>query len=270
MNYLPDIITVATQAGEILMSYFHSGFSNPVSLKSDKSPVTQADIVASNFIVEQLKQIDLTTPILTEENSIPDFETRRQWKQYWLIDPLDGTRGFISHSPEFCVNIALIDNHVPILGVIYSPVEKICYYGSKNQGAFLKQDKHITSISVTKNCGTPLRFLCGHHDKNHPLRDTLHRVFKQVVVTQMNSAIKFGLIARGNADVYVRLGKTSEWDTAAGQCIIEAAGGAVVDFHGQPLQYNAKPSLINPSFMAIGDTKQLTQLLAVVADYGQR
>lgn len=264
-DYLSRVIAIATEAGAILSTHFHSIFTHKIKLKSDKTPVTQADIAANQFITAQLTKLDSTIPVLSEETNIPDFAIRTQWKKYWLVDPLDGTRGFIKHSPEFCVNIALIENHYPILGVIYSPIEKICYYASKNQGAFrLRQALPPHSITCAKRSSdTPLRFLCSHFDNHHPLKNSLHKILKNVTVMQMNSAIKFGVIACGDADLYVRFGKTSEWDTAAGQCIVTEAGGAVVDFQGQPLQYNAKSSLINPSFMAVGDMTQLNSYLVL-------
>lgn len=266
MPYLQQAITIAIEAGEILSRYFRSAVAAKITLKTDKSPVTQADIEANHFITEQLKKCDSSIPILTEENSIPDYSIRQQWKTYWLIDPLDGTRGFINHSPEFCVNIALIENHQPILGVIYSPVDKHCYYAAKNQGAYLLKNNEHQKIIVAKTAAKPLRFLCGHFDHRHPLKKTLQPIFKNAQITRMNSALKFGVIACGAADLYVRFGQTSEWDTAAGQCIVEEAGGIVVDFHGQPLQYNAKSSLINPAFIALGDVSQCDHYLKLVCD----
>ncbi|MCX7120535.1 MAG: 3'(2'),5'-bisphosphate nucleotidase CysQ [Gammaproteobacteria bacterium] len=264
-NLLRDAINIATQAGEILLSHFHSGFSHDIKLKSDKSPVTQADMAANNYITEQLTKINPDIPVLSEENNIPDFSVRKTWQRYWLIDPLDGTRGFINRSPEFCVNIALVENHEAILGVIYSPVEKICYYGSKNQGAFLIDENKVTQPMLTiKNSPRPLQFLCGHTDRAKQYKKTIEKKFKNVAIKPMNSALKFGLVACGSGDLYVRFGPTSEWDTAAGQSIVEAAGGSLVDFQGQPLQYNAKESLLNPSFMAMGDNAQCQRYLDLV------
>lgn len=249
MDYLPAVIDAAQKAGEILLSHFHSGFSHSITIKSDQSPVTQADIAANKIIVELLKKIDPNIPILSEENDIPDFAIRQTWSRYWLIDPLDGTRGYIRRSPEFCVNIALIENYEPVLGVIYSPVDDTCYYATNHKDAFLivPDTKVIQKISTAINNKNTLRFLTGNFDKK------LEKQFGDVIITQMNSAIKFAVIANGLADVYVRFGPTSEWDTAAGQCIVIAAGGSVVDFNGHPLQYNRKSSLINPSFIAMGD-----------------
>lgn len=260
-DYLPSVITAAEKAGAILASYFYSGFAHQVTMKSDQSPVTQADVAANETIIEQLKKIDTNIPILSEENDIPDYSVRQEWTRYWLIDPLDGTRGFIKRNAEFCVNIALIENHAPILGVIYSPVSKECFYATKNNGAFfIDPNSNLThSMKTTKNKTALLCFLTGRFDQALQMqnrKNLLEKQFGIVSITQMNSALKFPQIARGLADVYVRFGPTSEWDTAAGQCIVEEAGGAVVDFNGDPLHYNAKSSLINPSFIAMGDASQ--------------
>lgn len=258
-DYLPDALNAAQKAGEVIADFFYSGFEHQITMKSDQSPVTQADVAANRVLVELLSQLTPDLPILSEENDLPDFETRQQWTRYWLLDPLDGTRGFIRRIPEFCVNIALIDRHEPVLGVVYSPIEQYCYYAIKNAGAFFLNVKTGVKqqIFTTKNNTNHLRLVCGHFDQQLEINKTLQQNIPQLQVTKMNSALKFPYIARGLADIYLRVGSTSEWDTAAGQCIIEAAGGAVVDFQGNPLQYNAKSSLINPSFIAAGDVAKL-------------
>ena len=249
MDYLDEAIRIATEAGAILSSHFYSGFSHTVTIKTDQSPVTQADFASNNHITTALKKLNADIPILSEENTIPDFAERKTWNRYWLIDPLDGTKGFITRSAEFCVNIALIENHKPILGVIYSPIEKITYFAEKNKGAFLMDSNNVTTaLSVSNPHSQTVRFLCGPGDCQPDYLSTLKKKYKHVTVTKMNSALKFGLIAAGKADLYVRFGPTCEWDTAAGQCIVVEAGGQVVDFQGQPLQYNAKESLVNPAF----------------------
>ena len=257
--YLPEVMRIAQQAGGALSTFFYSGFAHQITIKSDQSPVTQADVAANQILVESLTRLTPHIPILSEENHVPDFETRQQWSQYWLLDPLDGTRGFIRHIPEFCVNIALIDQHEPVLGVVYSPIEQYCYYAIKNQGAFFLDVKTGTTqqIFATQDNTQQLRLVCGHFDQRLEMNIALQKKIPQLQVTQMNSALKFPHVARGLADIYVRMGSTSEWDTAAGQCIVEAAGGAVVDFAGNPLHYNAKSSLINPSFIAVGDVAKL-------------
>lgn len=264
MDYLPEVICAAQKAGDILESYFYSAFSHEITIKKDKSPVTKADVAADKFIREQLVKIDPTIPILSEESEIPDFSVRQQWSRYWLIDPLDGTRGFIRRSPEFSVNIALVENHKPTLGVVYSPIEKNTYYAQKNQGAFFSdENKNVQKIMTAAHDAKQLRFLCGHFDRALPYQKILQDFFGAVSVTQMNSALKFPHVAKGMADVYVRFGQTSEWDSAAGQCVLEEAGGAVVDFQGHPLHYNAKSSLINPSFIAMGDVSQLQKYIDI-------
>ena len=264
MNDLSKILSIAQEAGAILSTYFYSGFSQKVTIKSDQTPVTAADMAVDLLIREQLTKIDPTIPILSEESDVPDFSIRQQWSRYWLIDPLDGTRGFIRKSPEFSVNIALIENHQPILGVVYSPIEKFCYYATKNLGAFfLDAEKRVKKIHVSLQNPKELRFLCGYYDHSICNQALLKTAFEHVTIKQMNSALKFPYLAQGLSDVYVRFGRTCEWDTAAGQCVLSEAGGAVVDFLGQPLQYNAKSSLINPAFIAMGDVSQLEKYLSV-------
>lgn len=250
---IKEVIFCAQLAGEKLLAHFYSANAHQITVKSDQSPVTQADIEANACIVSALTKIDSNIPILSEESDAVDFMVRKQWDYFWLIDPLDGTRGFISRDAQFCVNIALVEKNKPVIGVIYAPVEKYTVYAIQNQGAFLLRDGAITQIHTAKYDENHLRLFCGYHD---PFRKPLRTHLGAISVTQMNSALKFGVIARGLGDLYVRVGPTSEWDTAAGQCIVEEAGGAVVDFEGRPLQYNAKPSLINPAFVAMGDTTQ--------------
>lgn len=253
---LQDVVRCAQKAGEVLLSHFYSAFSHQITMKPDQSPVTQADVAANAVINVGLTQIDPAIPILSEENNEIDYAIRKTWDRYWLVDPLDGTRGFIRRDASFCVNIALIENQKPILGVIYAPVEKYAVYAAKNQGVFLLHDDEVKPISAAKFKENSLHILTGKYDKHPQFRERLQTYFHKLSVTEMNSALKFAKIAQGFGDLYVRLGPTSEWDTAAGQCIVEEAGGLVVDFEGQPLQYNAKSSLINPSFLAMGDASQ--------------
>jgi len=263
---LHDVINAAQAGGKIILAYFQGGFSQQVTIKSDQTPVTLADVAANQAITAALKKIDSRIPILSEENDIPDFSVRQQWSRYWLVDPLDGTRGFINRSAQFCVNIALIENQVPTLGVIYAPVEKQVCYAVRHAPAFFLQENQRESfqIKADKKMPNQMRLLTGHYDPRLTLKDALRSYFGNVSIVKMNSALKFSMIARGMADLYVRFGSTSEWDTAAGQCILESAGGLVVDFQGNPLQYNAKSSLINPAFIAMGDVAQLQQYVAFV------
>ncbi|MDP1574051.1 MAG: 3'(2'),5'-bisphosphate nucleotidase CysQ [Coxiellaceae bacterium] len=266
MDFLEEVLTIAKQAGDVLSAHFHSAFLPSVTMKSDKSPVTQADIAANKIITEGLQKITPDIPVLSEENTIPDFDARQSWKQYWLVDPLDGTRGFINKSREFCVCIALIENQLPIFGVIYSPFDVHISYAIKDKGAWKRSctDQTETQLQVKKGDVKQLRVLCGHSHRNLEIRKFLSQSFSNVTLTALNSALKFTVIASGLADLYLRFGPTSEWDTAAGHCIVAEAGGAVVDFQGKPLQYNVKSSVINPPFLAMADVSRLEQYLSIV------
>lgn len=261
MNKLDHVINIAIKAGEATLPYFYHADTRDVTLKSDQSPVTQADIASNTIIMQGLKSLTPDIPILSEEAIQPNFDIRASWQEYWLVDPLDGTRGFIGRFAEYTVNIALIVNHKPVLGVLYSPVDQRCYFAEKNQGAYLSTpEKKSQRIYANTNIDS-MQFICGRFDRTMKLKNTLLRDFKNVSIKQMNSAVKFGVIAEGAGDLYVRWGSTCEWDTAAGQCILEEAGGAVVDFDGNRLRYNTKSSLINPFFLAIGDASQTTRLV---------
>lgn len=263
MDYLPAVIHIAKQAGEILSSHFYSIFSHQITIKPDASPVTQADIAASRFIEAALQKLTPHFPVLSEENDLQDFSVRQTWEKYWLVDPLDGTKGFINRTNEFCVSIALIEKNKPILGVLYAPIQQALYYAAEGMGAWQqhKETALPSPIKTTAFGGERLHLLCGHSHRNAHIQASLQQFFSTVALKPLNSALKFGLLASGDADLYVRFGPTSEWDTAAGHCIVNEAGGVVVDFQGNPLQYNAKASLINPAFLAIGDPSQLERYL---------
>ena len=266
LDFLSDVLAIAKQAGSALSSHFYSAFSPSITIKSDKSPVTQADIAANKIITEGLQKITLDIPVLSEENTIPDFDARQTWEKYWLIDPLDGTRGFINKSREFCVCIALIENHRPVFGVLYSPFDDYVFYAIQNKGAWKRSliDHSEVQLLTEKHNEQRLRVLCGHSHRNPEIRKLLGQSFSNVTLTALNSALKFSVIAGGFADLYIRFGPTSEWDTAAGQCIVTEAGGAVVDFQGNPLQYNVKSSVTNPAFLAVADVSRVEQYLPIV------
>lgn len=255
------VIDIAVQAGQATMPYWHQTKELKVSRKADNSPLTQADLSAHQTIAQGLAQLTPDIPLLSEEGEAPDFSQRQQWDYYWLIDPLDGTRGFIEHSPEYSVNIALIHQHQSIMGVVYAPVTEECYFAWQNAGAFkqLKQQaieklhaqaptsaKPLRIIIGQSHCSTRLEQFIAHHNINHQLM-------------RLNSSLKFCYLAEGRADLYPRLGPTSEWDSAAGQCVLTEAGGVTVDFSGKTLQYNSKSSLLNPEFLASTDPNLVEQ-----------
>jgi 3'(2'), 5'-bisphosphate nucleotidase len=191
--------------------------------------------------------------VWSEESAAVDWETRRHWPSFWLVDPLDGTREFIKRNGEFTVNIALVLGHVPFLGVVHAPVLDRDYYGVAGTGAFRADGGGAgRPIRVRAPVQTPVRVAGSRSHRGSSLDALLARMGEHTLVA-MGSSLKFCLVAEGEADFYPRLGPTSEWDTAAAQAVVEAAGGAVVDLAGLPLRYNTRPEILNPHFIARGD-----------------
>ncbi|HIG89261.1 3'(2'),5'-bisphosphate nucleotidase CysQ [Candidatus Thioglobus sp.] len=243
------LIKLTTEVGERIMSFYKSDMS--VEIKSNQTPLTIADQTAHTLIVEGLKQLTPGVPILSEESDAIPFDERSKWQEYWLIDPLDGTRDFLEHTGEFCICIAYIKQHTPVFGMIYAPLDKIHYYASKDDVTFRLQNG-VEKILKTTTTNDPLRVLVGHHSShNERLKEHL-KGQKNYELSQMGSALKFCRIAQGDYDYYPRFGPCSEWDTAAGVCILEGAGGQVLGEDGKPLRYNTKDDLISPIFFASG------------------
>ncbi len=245
-----DVNHIAQGAGNKIKQYFNSNFE--VNFKHDKSPVTTADLAAHQYIAEQLQALTPNLPQLSEESDQIDFDRRATWKTYWLIDPLDGTREFVKNNPDFTVNIALIHHNEPVLGVIHLPVENHLYFATRTNGAFKRVGNHShTAISVRQQSLNSPR-VCGSRAKpGKSMQKFLTNIGDHELISR-GSSIKSCLVAEGSADIYPRFGPTWEWDTAAAQCIVEQAGGKLMDFESNTLQYN-KESLLNPSFMAVGD-----------------
>lgn len=249
---IEDLINLSRQAGEAILAIYDTDFS--VQKKADNSPLTEADMAAHHIIVNELASLTPDIPVLSEESAAIPFEIRQSWNRYWLIDPLDGTKQFVMRNGEFTVNIALIDNHEPVLGVIYVPVTGLTYYGQKEQGAFkLTPDKKAEQIYVKQERRQPLLIASSRSHASDRLLSYLDKLGDHKV-TRMGSSLKSCLVAEGRADLYPRLGPTSEWDTAAAQAIVEAAGGQITDTNMQPLRYNTKASLLNPHFFVFGDS----------------
>jgi 3'(2'), 5'-bisphosphate nucleotidase len=250
---LPAIIALAKQAGEQILAFYHTDKNKQITTKADQSPVTAADLAAHYIISAGLKKLTPELPVISEESAVISFAQRRQWQRFWLVDPLDGTKEFINNGGDFSVNIALIDQHRPVLGVVYAPALELNYFAAVGAGAY-KQIRAETpqAIHTAPWANTAIRVAVS---RRHGLvaLDKFLQSFAAVTRVAMGSALKCGLIAEGAADIYPRLSPTSEWDTAAGQCVIEQAGGAVLDLTGKPLRYNSKESLENPSFLAVGD-----------------
>lgn len=239
------------KVGRKIAQHYENQADMLVRTKADDSPVTQADIEAHEALVEGLNKISPDVPVLSEEGEHPDFKDRKKWKRYWLVDPIDGTAEFLHKNEEFTVNVALIEKNSPILGVIYNPMTQELYYAEKSRGAFM-QDKEgaINPIKVKTTLSRPLAVAVSRRHGLAPLRAVLEKLSSYQMV-KMGSSQKFALVAKGEVDVYPCLGQTAEWDTAAGQTIVEEAGGKVIDLNGDPLVYNKTQSLLNTPFLAI-------------------
>jgi 3'(2'), 5'-bisphosphate nucleotidase len=248
---LDPLVDIARRAaGEILAIYARGAI--PVSTKADATPLTEADLAAHRLIVAALAELTPGTPVLSEEAADTSFAQRCTWERYWLVDPLDGTREFLSRNGEFTVNIALIEAHVPVLGVVHVPVSGVSYFGAEGEGAWRQAaGEPRQPIHVAARSASPLRVAGSRSHRGASLDAFLARVGGHELL-EMGSSLKFCLVAEGAADVYPRLGPTCEWDTAAAHAVLSAAGGTVRDLDGAPLQYNARPELHNPFFVAYG------------------
>ena len=249
---LEPVAALALKAGnEILTVYNSEEFS--IQEKDDKSPLTAADLASHHAIVDGLTALTADIPVLSEESASLPFSERSSWQRYWLVDPLDGTREFIKRNGEFTVNIALIDAGVPVLSVVHVPVSGVSYLACKGQGAFKQEPGgERRPITVRKLTDGPLMVVGSRSHRGDSLISFLEKLGEHDMVG-MGSSLKLCLVAEGAADIYPRLGPTSEWDTAAAQCVVEQAGGFVTDTEMKPLRYNTKDSLLNPFFLVFGD-----------------
>ena len=244
----PQLIQLTTDMGQMIMSYYAQNIE--AGTKADNTPITVADHKAHQMVVEGLSKLTPNIPVLTEESDEISFAERQGWDEYWLVDPLDGTRDFLDQTGEFCICIAYIKNHRSVFGMVYVPVNQTHYYTSDEGLAYKLQNKQTTQLSVQAN-HDPLEVVIGHHSaQNEQLQSHLHEVGEHRL-SKLGSAIKFCQIAEGLYDYYPRFGPCSEWDTAAGACILRCAGGLVVDQAGQELTYNTQESLLSPVFFAL-------------------
>jgi 3'(2'), 5'-bisphosphate nucleotidase len=248
---LQDTIKLSIQAGDEILQIYNTEFA--VETKGDQSPLTTADLASHNCLVAGLEKLSPKLPVLSEESTHLPYSERKQWETYWLIDPLDGTKEFIKRNGEFTVNVALIRGNQPILGVVYVPVSGVCYSAAEGSGAWKQlPDQQPQSISVRKEAKKPLTVVGSRSHQTAELADYLKRLGQHELVS-MGSSLKLCLVAEGKADLYPRIGLTSEWDTAASQCVVEQAGGKVTDLNGQVLAYNTKEEYLNPYFLVFGD-----------------
>ena len=248
---LEPLLDIADAAGRRILEIYGTDFS--VQQKADHSPVTAADLAAQEIIVRGLKRLTPDLPVLSEESSQIPFAERRRWDSYWLVDPLDGTKEFISRNGDFTVNIALVQQHAPVVGVVHIPAEDLSYYGVVGTGACRRKNRSAPEpIHVRPLAGGPVRVVASRSHRGELLDAYLAKLGAHETLSR-GSALKFCLVAEGAADVYPRLGPTSEWDTAAGHAVLLAAGGHVINVEGTALSYNSKESLLNPHFIAYAD-----------------
>ncbi|NKB77865.1 MAG: 3'(2'),5'-bisphosphate nucleotidase CysQ [Gammaproteobacteria bacterium] len=251
---LSEILDIAIDAGKEILDVYENEFD--VEIKGDGSPLTMADQHAHNLIEHRLGKLETVIPVLSEESSGKVFEKRRNWQRFWLVDPLDGTKEFVKRNGEFTVNIALIENGMPILGVVHTPVRAISHYAALGLGAFrCEANGEVNPIHVRKSTREVMTMVASRSHAGADVekyQKNLEKDAGEVQVTNMGSSLKICLVAEGKADIYPRLGPTSEWDTAAAHCVLMVAGGKMVDITGKPLEYN-KQNILNPWFLACGD-----------------
>ena len=253
---LLDICNVAIQAGIEILNFYNNDIE--VTHKEDLSPLTKADLASNKIILESLNKLNSNIPILSEE-SLVDWSIRKNWKKYWLVDPLDGTKEFIKKNGEFTVNIALIEDNHPILGVVYVPAKSLLYLAEKDKGSFktntkdkLKNFEGIQKILVSSQMNRA-RVIGSRSHSNATFDNWVKEKFPNAEIVQAGSSLKFCLIAEGEADIYPRFGPTSEWDIAAGHILVNEAGGKIRTFQNDSISYNTKENIINPEFYVIGN-----------------
>jgi 3'(2'), 5'-bisphosphate nucleotidase len=249
---LNEVVSLAKFAGNQILKIYQGDFS--VEYKMDESPITTADLASHNCICQGLRRLKPALPIISEESIPISFQERQNWEKYWLIDPLDGTKEFLERNGEFTINIALIEQFKPILGVIFVPSMNICYFAREGIGAY-KQIGQNRPKKMHSKVWKEEQIITAVISRRHGL-EKLKKFFKQFSKLNLlycGSALKFCWVAEGLADIYPRFSPTFEWDTAAGQCILNEAGGQVIDSTGQELQYNRLYSLQTPDFLAVSD-----------------
>jgi len=240
---LEQICQIARSAGDAIMQVYTGAEPMDVTSKSDDSPVTAADIAAHKVIIRGLQALTPDIPVLSEEDP-PSWDVRQHWQRYWLVDPLDGTKEFIKRNGEFTVNIALIDNGKPVLGVVYTPVTQVMY--SAAEGKAWKEEGGSRQQIQVRDARPPLVVISRSHADDE-LREYLQQLGEHQTTT-IGSSLKFCLVAEGQAQLYPRFGPTNVWDTAAGHAVAVAAGAYVHDWKGKTLDYTPRESFLNPGF----------------------
>lgn len=255
---LDRLYRLSTTAGVAILEVYNDEALWQATNKADDTPVTAADIRSSDILVSGLGQV-VDCPVVSEE-ALPDYAQRTSWPMYWLVDPLDGTREFLHKTDEFVINIALMVDHQPCFGLLYQPTTGQAWWGGPGRGAFTgtpEKPRALNGVSVSRS----LVALGSRRSRwQGEWREQLTQAGYDVSTRSVGSALKFARLAEGSADLYPRLGPTSEWDTAAPQAILAATGGAIRQWNGQPLEYGKKNTL-NPHFVAVADEALLDVLV---------
>jgi 3'(2'), 5'-bisphosphate nucleotidase len=249
-----SLLPIVAQAGAAIMKVYDGAFT--VQHKDDNSPLTLADLESQRIIIDGLTRVTPDIPILSEESAAAPWAQRRTWTELWVVDPLDGTREFVKRNGEFTVNVALVVDHEPVLGIVTAPAQGLVFWGARGVGAFTEHHGAARTAIHTASPQRPLRVLGSRSHASPQTAAYLARVAEHVM-TGVGSSLKFCLLAAGNAELYPRFGPTSEWDTAAGQALLEAAGGQVTRFDGHRLRYNCRESVLNGDFVAFTDPSVL-------------
>lgn len=251
-SLLQSVLAIAQQAGEHIRAFYAK--SVHIQTKSDNTPVTEADLFVSQFLIEKLTALTPNIPVLSEENCETPLEVRSKWAQYWLIDPLDGTQQFINRTGQFSVMIALVEHNQPVLGVICAPILDCTYYAMKGFGAFKQTQQGIIPLTKRKiNLSQTVKITLGSEKKISQVRSFLNPNFNYEFQVFGSSGLKGARVAEGIADCYVRLGDTGEWDTAAAQVILHETNGLIFDRTFTPLSYNQRETFTNPDFIMVAD-----------------
>ena len=257
-NFEKRLITLARDASSAILDIYETDFY--VETKTDSSPLTLADTAAHKIIVKGLRELTPDIPIISEEAVLPEFSERSKWPMYWLVDPLDGTKEFVNRNGEFTVNIALIAENVPLVGVVCVPVQDRTYVGNTSTmearvyGA--AGERQVKSRRFSEN-PTEIKVVASRSHVSNELRaylKSIDEIFSGVETISMGSSLKLCALADAEADIYPRLGPTSEWDIAAAHAVLVAAGGQIYVSDGSPLTYNMKEDILNPNFIAVGDS----------------
>jgi 3'(2'), 5'-bisphosphate nucleotidase len=270
-DWVQPLLALSRAAGDAICEHYHAPAAGDFEAKGDDSPLTRADLASHALLQAGLVALAPAVPVLSEESEPADVAQRRHWRRYWLVDPLDGTKEFLARTGEFTINIAFIDDHRPVLGVLYLPLERVAYVGIPGVLARRYSDAGAGRWSSCElatrplSAGRALEVLASRLHRGERLQaclDWLDDHWAPVSRSNMGSALKFCRMASGHGDFYPRFSPCCEWDTAAGQAVLEAAGGCVLDLDGKPLRYNCRDSLYSPPFYAFADAGHpLWQLL---------